>query len=319
MASHSVVVPADDPIMIAGSPHLARLPGLVELSVYEEFPEGLDQQLERVADAEIVISSRNRLKWPASTLECCPRLRMMTTCSIGVDAIDLEAAARLGVVVCNVPGRTAAVVAEHALALMFGAARRLAFATAAVKAGQWLTPDNFVLKGKTLGVIGTGAIGREMLRLGQAVGMKTQAWTFHPSADRSRDLGVPFTDLDTLLATSDVVSIHVKLTTESRHLVGAREIGLMKPTSLLVNTARGPIVDSAALVAALNGGHLAGAALDVFDQEPLPVDDPLLNCEHVVLTPHTADQNVEGRDLLNAGAVDNILAYLDGKPQNVVT
>jgi D-3-phosphoglycerate dehydrogenase len=191
---------------------------------------------------------------------------------------------------------------------MLGTARRLAFTTAQVKAGNWLTPDNFVLNGKTLGVIGAGAIG-----------MKTQAWTFNPTDDRSRELGVALVDLDTLLATSDVVSIHVKLTKESRHLVGARELGLMKPNSLLINTARGPVVDSASLVEALNSGHLAGAGIDVFDQEPLEPNDPLLSCEHVVLTPHTADQNTEGRDLLNSGAVDNILAYLDGKPQNVVT
>lgn len=318
MATRKVVVPADDPVMIAGSPRLDRLPGLVDLSVYEKFPADVDEQLRRVADAEIVVNSRNSLKWPASTLEACPRLRMMTTCSIGVDAIDLEAAARLGVVVCNVPGRTATVVAEHALALMLGTARRLAFATARVKAGEWLTPNNYVLNGKTLGVIGCGAIGREMLRLGQAIGMQTQAWTFHPSDDRSRELGVPFVELDTLLATSDVVSIHIKLTKESRHLVAAREIGLMKPNSLLINTARGAVVDHSALVEALNSGHLAGAALDVFYSEPLPSDDPIRNCEHVILTPHTADQNTEGRDLLNSGAVDNILAYLNGQPQNVV-
>jgi phosphoglycerate dehydrogenase-like enzyme len=187
-----------------------------------------------------------------------------------------------------------------------------------VKAGQWLTPDNCVLNGKRLGVVGCGPIGREMLRLAQAIGMPTQAWTFHPSKERSGELGVPLVDLDTLLATSDVVSIHIKLTKESRHLLGSREIGLMKPGSLLINTARGAVVDSSALVSALNRGHLAGAGLDVFDQEPLLPDDPLLRCEHVVLTPHTADQNTEGRDLLNGGAVDNILAYLNGQPQNVV-
>lgn len=319
MATRRAVVPADDPAMIARSPQLDRLHGLVDLTVYEQFPADLGEQLKRVADAEIVINSRNSLKWPASTLESCPQLRMMTTCSIGVDAIDLEAASRLGIAVCNVPGRTATVVAEHALALMLGAARRLPLTTAKVKSGEWLTPDNFVLNGRTLGVIGAGAIGREMLRLGQAIGMQAQAWTFHPTEDREQELGVPFVDLDTLLATSDVVSIHVKLTKESRHLVGSREIGLMKPGSLLINTARGAVVDSSALVEALDAGHLAGAALDVFAQEPVAAGDPLLACEHVVLTPHTADQNPEGRDLLNSGAVDNILAYLDGKPLNVVT
>ncbi|MBP87291.1 MAG: hypothetical protein CMJ64_11310 [Planctomycetaceae bacterium] len=319
MTSRKVVVPADDPIMIAGSSQLGRLDGLVDVAVHEDFPADPQEHLERVADAEIVVNSRNTLKWPASTLEQCPQLKMMTTCSIGVDAIDLEAAARLGIVVSNVPGRTATVVAEHALALMLGIARRLAFTTAKVKAGEWLTPDNYVLNGRTLGVIGAGAIGREMLRLGGAIGMKTQVWTFNATEERSRELGAPFVDLDTLLATSNVISIHVKLTEQSRHLVGPHELGLMKPGSFLVNTARGAVVDNTALVAALNSGHLAGAALDVFAKEPLPADDPICDCEHVILTPHTADQNTEGRDLLNSGAIDNILAYLDGKPRNVVT
>jgi len=319
MSQPLVVVPADDPVQIAHSPHLQRLREVTEVRLYNQFPADLTEQVQRAQSAEILLNSRGGLKWPATALRQLPRLRMITTCSIGVDSIDLAAARELGIVVSNVPGRTAEVVAEHALALMLGIARRLAFATATLKAGGWRIPDNTLLRGKMLGVVGTGAIGSEMIRLAKAIGMQVQAWTFHPSGERSQQRGVPFVELPQLLATSDVVSIHVKLTEQSRGLIGASEFNQMKPGSLLVNTARGAIVNSAALVAALEAGQLGGAALDVFDLEPLPVDSPLRSCEHVVLTPHSADQNPEGRELLNEGAVDNVLAFLSGRPQNVVT
>jgi D-3-phosphoglycerate dehydrogenase len=179
--------------------------------------------------------------------------------------------------------------------------------------------DNVYLRGKTLGLVGTGAIGGAMARLGRALGMDVVAWTFHPSPERAAALELRYLPLDELLRTADVVSLHVRLTAESRGLLGAREIGLMKPGAILVNTARGPVVDAPALVAALRAGHLAGAALDVHDTEPLPVDHPILACQQVVLTPHNADQTPEGMDLLNAGVVDNVIAFLDGRPQHVVT
>lgn len=318
MSRPKVVVPADYPVMIVGSLHLERLTGSADLTTHSDFPDR-DEQIRRVVDAELMITSRGALKWSTELLEQCHRLQMITTCSIGVDSIDLEAARRLGIVVSNVPGRTKTVVAEHALALLLGVARRLAFTTATMKAGEFITPDNFVMHGKMLGVIGAGSIGCEMIRLGKAIGMSVQAWTFNASEQRSRELEVPFVDLDTLLATSDAISIHVKLTDDSRGLIGQRELGLMKPNCLLVNTARGPVVDTAALIAALNSGHLGGVGQDVFDAEPLPPNDPLLSCEHAVFTPHTADQNDEGRDLLNSGAVDNVLAFIAGRPQNVVS
>ena len=135
----------------------------------------------------------------------------------------------------------------------------------------------------------------------------------------ARELGVEFVELDELLRESDVVSLHVRLSDESRHLIGAREFELMKPGALFINAGRGELVDTAALVDALQSEHLAGAALDVFDQEPLPPDHPILGCEQVVLTPHLADQTPEGIELLNEGAVSNVIAFLEGRPQNIVT
>jgi D-3-phosphoglycerate dehydrogenase len=243
---------------------------------------------------------------------------MITVCGIGTDAIDLETARQRGIVVSNIPGQTAPIVAEHALALMFSVARRAWFATHELKQGRWPRHDNTYLRGKTLGVIGTGSIGAAMAKLGQAIGMTVQAWTFNPSPDREAELGVRFVAMDDLLRTSDVVSVHVKLTERTQGLIGEREIGLMKPGALLINTARGAVVQTPALVAALQSGHLGGAGIDVFDVEPLPPDHPLLACDHVVLTPHNADQTPEGMDILNAGVVDNVIAFLEGKPRNRV-
>ena len=166
--------------------------------------------------------------------------------------------------------------------------------------------------------MGTGNIGSELARLANAVGMDVVAWTFHPTDERSRSLGVRYLELDELLATADVVSLNVALTTETRGMIGEREIGLMKPGAFLVNGGRGALVETDALVRALHSGHLGGAGLDVYDTEPLPADHPILSCEQVVLTPHMADQTPEGMDLLNEGAVDNVIAFLEGHPQNIV-
>ena len=178
--------------------------------------------------------------------------------------------------------------------------------------------DNVYLQGRTLGIVGTGHIGAEMARLGRAIGMNVIAWTYNPSEARAEALRVQFVSLDELLQTSDVVSLHVRLTEESHHLVGARELGLMKQGAFLINVARGGVIDTDALITALNSGHLGGAAIDVYDQEPLPANHPLLECEQVILTPHCADMTPEGVELLNEGAVDNIIAFLEGTPQNVV-
>jgi D-3-phosphoglycerate dehydrogenase len=243
---------------------------------------------------------------------------MVAVCGIGTDAIDLDAARALGLVVCNIGDRTAPIVAEHALALMFAAARRAWFHTNELKQGRWSAVYNVYLRGKTLGLVGTGPIAAAMAGLGKAVGMHVRAWTFHPSEERARRLGVEFVSLDELVGTSDVVSVHVKLTEQSRGLLGRREIGLMKPGAVLVNTARGAILDNAALAEALNAGRLGGAGLDVYEVEPLPADHPLLACEQVVLTPHNADLTTEGMEILNGTTVDNIIAWCEGRPQNRV-
>jgi D-3-phosphoglycerate dehydrogenase len=314
-----IVVPGDDPAQIQGSAHLERLKPFGEVIVYTDRPASPDEQVQRAAEAHVLLNSRGAVKWPAEVLRQCSKLRMITVFGIGTDSIDLAAAQELGITVCNIPGRTAPVVAEHAFGLMLACAKRAVFQTDELRAGRWSTRvENVYLYGKVLGVVGTGNIGSRMAQLGRAIGMRVVAWTFHPNPQRAAELELEFVELDALLRTADVVSLHVKLTDQSRGLIGRRELALMKPGAILVNTGRGALVDEAALIEALDSGHLTGAGLDVFTQEPLPPDAPILRCRHMVLTPHNADSTPEGIDFLNEGAVDNTLAFLEGHPQNVV-
>jgi phosphoglycerate dehydrogenase-like enzyme len=315
-----IVVPGDDPQQIHGSPELARFEPYGEVTVYTDRPSDDAEKLRRLHGAQILLNSRGAVRWPSELLRQLPDLRFITVFGIGTDSIDLATARQQGIVVSNIPGKTAPVVAEHAFGLMFACAKRVVFQTGELRAGRWGTRiDNVLLGGKTLGVVGVGNIGARMAALGRAIGMRVLAWTFHPSPERAAQLVVEFVELDDLLAQSDVVSLHLGLTDQSRGIIGERELRLMKRGAILVNTGRGPLVDESALIAALESGHLGGAGLDVFSQEPLPPDAPILRAPHVTLTPHNADSTPEGLHFLNVGAVDNAIAFLEGRPQNVVT
>jgi D-3-phosphoglycerate dehydrogenase len=314
----NILVPGDDPPQIAGSPQLDRLQPYGELTVHTTRPADKAEQIERARGFEVIINSRGSVTWRQEELRSLPDLRMITTCSIGTDMIDLTAARELSIVVSNQPGRTAPVVAEHMFGLLFTVAKRAAFQTAQVRAHKWTRRMNLGVRGKVLGIVGTGNIGAEVARIGKALGMEVIAWTFHPSPERARQLGVRFVDLDELLEQADYVSLHVALTQDTRHLIGEAQLARMKPGAVLLNGARGPVVDLDALAAALDAGHLAGAGLDVFPDEPFEADHPIKKCDQVVFTPHAADQTPEGVDLLNGGAVDNVIAFLNGTPQNNV-
>ena len=314
-----IVVPGDDPPQIQSSPHLERLAPYGDVVLYTDRPITSAEKVNRAKEADILINSRGMVNWTTPVLRQLSKLQMITTCSIGTDMIDLQVAKELGVVVCNQPGRTAPVVAEHAFGLMFALAKRTAFHTAETKAGRWNRIDNIFLRNKILGIVGTGNTGSEMIKLGQAIGMDVIAWTFHPSQEKADRLGIQYVSFEQLLQTADVISLHVKLTDESRHLIDKQELELMKQGALLINCARGEVVQTDALVEALDAGRLSGAGIDVYDQEPPPSDYPLLTCKQVILTPHCADMTPEGVDLLNQGAVNNIIAYLEGHPENIVS
>lgn len=319
MAGHiQIVVPGDAPVQIAGSPHLEKLRPYGEVVLYDTRPASVAEKIARVRDADVIMNTRGAVTWGEAEFSHLPKLKMITTCSIGTDMFDLDAAKARGIAICNQPGRTAPVVAEHIFGLMFAVAKRAAYFTAAMKNGGWPRLDNAMLQGKTLGIIGAGNTGAEMARLARAIGMAVIAWTFHPSVERGERLGVRFVEWDALLETADVISLHVALTEDTEGLIGKAELAKMKKGVLLLNGARGAIVDTDALAEALNRGHVGGAGIDVFEEEPAPSDHPLFACDQVVLTPHCADMTPEGVDLLNSGAVENVIAFLEGRTRNAV-
>ncbi len=313
-----ILVPGDDPEQIASSPQLDRLEAYGDVTLYSTRPADFREQIDRATGFHIIINSRGAVRWHREELERLPDLKMIATCSIGTDMIDLAVARQKGIVVSNQPGRTAPVVAEHMFGMMFAVAKRMAFHTAEIREGRWSMRMNAGIQGKVLGIVGTGNIGAEMARLGRAVGMEVIAWTFNPSDDRARELGLRFVELEELLESADVVSLHVALTDDTHHLIGAAELERMKPEAMVLNGARGGVLDLDALATALQSGAIAGAGLDVFPEEPFVSEHLLKQCENVVLTPHAADQTPEGKELLNAGAVDNIIAFLEGNPRNNV-
>jgi phosphoglycerate dehydrogenase-like enzyme len=313
-----VVIPGDFPPMVGRSRHLNDLRQIADVIIYSDRPQSIEEKRRRLEPADILLNSRGAVQFTAEVISELPKLKMIAVCGIGYDAIHLPSATAAGIVVSNIPGKTAVVVAEHALALMLGTARRLPAMTNDVCSGRWSGNLGMSLAGRQVGIIGTGNIGCQMARICRGIGMDVVAWSFHRDDQKAAEFGFRYVELDELLKTSDAISLHVRLTEQTRGMIGRRELNLMKPTAILVNTARGPVVDTQALVDTLNSGHLFGAALDVYDSEPVPVDHPLLQCPNLVLTPHSADQTQEGLDLLTLGCVENIKAFLSGKPINVV-
>jgi glyoxylate reductase len=251
-------------------------------------------------------------------LEACPRLRVVSSCSVGLDHVDLVAAAARGIPVGHTPGVLTETTADLAFALLLAAARRVTEADRFVRDGAWTAarhwePDLFLgrdVHGATLGIVGLGAIGRALARRGAGFGMRVLGW----SRSAREVPGVTRVPLEALLAESDFVSLHVALTDETRGLIDARALARMKPGAVLVNTTRGGVVDEAALAAALRDGRLAGAALDVFEREPLPAGSPLVELPNLVLTPHIGSASVATRGRMADLAVANLLAGLEGLP-----
>ncbi len=313
-----VVIPGDAPPLVGHSQHLNQLRDFADVHYYGDRPASDGEMLERLAPADVLLNSRSAVKVSGDLLNQLPKLKMIAVCGIGYDSIDIDAASKQGIIVSNIPGRTATVVAEHAFGLMLAVSRQMASMTERLRAGQWASDVSKSLIGKRIGVIGTGNIGLEMIRLCSDFGMEIVAWTFHPDKAKAAEFGFRYVSLDDLLSTSDVVSLHVRLSAETRGMIGAPRLQQMKPGAIIINTARAAVVDTAALAAALNEDHLFGAGVDVDDAEPITSSNPLLSCRNVVLTPHSADRTPEGLDLLKLGCVDNIRAFLDGRPQNVV-
>jgi glyoxylate reductase len=260
----------------------------------------------------------------AELLDAEPQLKVISNFAVGYDNIDVDAATARGVIVCNTPGVLTETTADLSWALLMAAARRVVEGADYVRAGKWQTWGPTLLMGAdvhhaTLGIIGFGRIGKEVAKRGRGFDMRLLAYDAYPDREAAESLGVELVGLDRLLAESDFVTLHCTLTEETRRLIDAEALEKMKPSAILVNAARGPVVDTEALVAALESGKIAGAALDVTEPEPVPADHPLVGMPNVVIVPHIASASVATRNKMAVIAAENLLAALRGdRPAHVV-
>jgi phosphoglycerate dehydrogenase-like enzyme len=278
-----------------------------------------DELVAAIGDCAIAVAMRERTPFPRRLIARLPNLELLVTTGMRNASIDVAAAADHGVVVCGTPtaGQPAA---ELTWALILALLRRLPQENAAFRAdGPWQSTLGHDLAGKTLGVIGLGKLGTRVAAVARAFGMNVTAWSRNLTADRCRDAGVTLAgSLDALLESADIVTLHIVLSGRTHGLLGERELRRMKPTAVLINTSRGPLVDERALIAALSAGTIAGAGLDVFDIEPLPPNHPFRRLPNVLATPHLGYVTAENYRALYGGAVEDIAAWLDGAPLRVL-
>jgi glyoxylate reductase len=301
---------------------LARLSAAAEVEVWPgELPPPMRHLRTALSHSDAILSMVTD-KIDARLIADSPRLRIISNLAVGVDNIDLDAATRAGIVVGHTPGVLTEATADLAFGLLMATARRIAEGDRQVRAGKWRTWGPMTLLGRdvhssTLGIIGFGAIGRAMARRASGFAMRVLYLKRRATpAAGDKVVGALGVSLRRLLAESDYVSIHVPLTPKTRHLIGQREFSLMKPGAILINTARGAVVDQAAMLAALKSGRLAGAGLDVTDPEPIAANDPLLRLDNVVITPHIGSASIATRAQMAAIAVGNVLdVFADRLPR----
>ena len=313
-----IVIPDDFPPMISGSKYLEMLKPYGEVVVYSTRAESEEELITRLENAWALINVRAYTQFTRSLMESLPELEIISILGTGTDNVDLEAATGHGIVVTNTPAASTVSVAEHAFALLIDCARFVALGDRKIRQGEWYHSTGFELEGKTLGLVGLGLIAQHAAKIGRGFGMNVVSWSRTKDEERARRCGVKLVEFDELLRISDFISLHLRLTEETKGIISEREFGLMKSNAILVNTARGAIVDEYALVQALREKKITAAGLDVFDQEPLPSDHPLLELDNVVLTPHLGWVTHEASERLEKMPVDNIINYREGKPTFVV-
>jgi len=282
----------------------------------EAFPEHIadqDQLARRLHTFECAVLMRERTAFPKSLIERLPNLRLIVTAGMRNAAIDLEAATQRGIQVCGTEMMGYS-TSELAWGLILALFRRIPAENAAIRAGQWQTAVGHSIRGKTLGILGLGRLGAQVAAVGKAFGMEVTAWSQNLTDAKAAEHGATRVSKEDLFARSDVVSLHVVLSERTRGIVAATDLARMKPTAYLVNTSRGPIVAEAALLDCLRNRRIAGAALDVFDQEPLPKDHPLIALDNVILTPHLGYAVEESYRMVYGQTVEAIRGFLAGKP-----
>ena len=294
-----------------------RLPH-VDMVVFRDTLAEPDALVERLAGFDGVLAMRERTPFPASLLARLPNLRLLITTGERNRGIDAAVCAAQGITFCGTPSFGAPTV-DLTWGLILALARRIPEQVAALHAGRWQTAIGHGLEGKTLGVVGLGKLGKRVAKVGQAFGMDVIAWSTNLSAEAATAAGVTRVDKAELFRRADVVTLHYLLSDRSRGIVGTAELGAMKPSAILVNTSRGPLVDQPALLAALHEKRIAGAGIDVYDIEPLPADHPLLSAPNTVLTPHLGYATEENYRAYFNGAVEAIEAWEKGEPIRVIT
>ncbi|SNR51572.1 Phosphoglycerate dehydrogenase [Haloechinothrix alba] len=288
-----------------------------EITVFTEPLGGHDRVIEALEGFDVVVAMRERTPFPARVLHSLPDLKLLVSTGQRNAAIDMDAAHAAGITVCGT-GYLPYPTAEATWALILAAARNVPSEERSVREGGWQRTVGTALRGKTLGLIGLGRLGGQVAQIGRAFGMNVVAWSQNLTAERASEHGATALSLGELLGTADVVSIHLVLSDRSRGLLGARELDSMKRGALLVNTSRGPIVDEAALLDAVQRGHIR-AALDVYDTEPLPADHPLRSAPNTVLTPHIGYVCDDVYRVFYQDAVEDIAAFEAGSPIRVMT
>jgi phosphoglycerate dehydrogenase-like enzyme len=290
----------------------------IELTSLERHIDDEAELAAALAGASVVVAMRERTRFTPSLFDALPDLKLLVTTGPFNAVIDMEAAAAHGVTLCGTGGMITP-TSELAWALILGLLRQVPADDADMRAGRWQRHVGTGLQGLRLGLLGLGRLGSLVAKVGVAFDMDVVAWSTNLTPERCAEAGVGYVTRDELFATSDVVSVHLVLGPRSRGLVGRAELAAMKPTAVLVNTSRGPIVDEAALIDALRSGTIAGAGLDVFDQEPLPPDHPLRTLPNTVLTPHVGYVTRQTYEIFYHDIVEDIRAWRDGVPIRLVT
>jgi phosphoglycerate dehydrogenase-like enzyme len=297
----------------------SKVKGDVEFKAFNEHLDGPDKVIAALQGFQIVVAMRERTGFPKAVIDALPDLKLLITTGMRNASIDTEAAKARGVTVCGT-GSFGSPTSGIAIGLMLELTRHIGYENARLHAGAtWQSTIGPDLEGMTLGVLGLGKLGIRTANIARAFGMKVIAWSQNLTAEKASEAGATYVSKEDLFRQADFVSIHVVLSPRSRGLVGAKEIGLMKPTAYIINTSRGPIIDEAALLAALRDKKIAGTGLDVFDTEPLPVDHPLRKMDNAVITPHLGYVSEQNYKNYFAGVAEDIRGFLDGKPMRVMT
>jgi len=316
MEHHRFKVVVTHPIHPEG---IKVLEEIAEVHVLPEAPRSEEELIKAIADADAVLVTLNVEPVTRRVIESAPKLKIIARHGVGYDNVDVKAATERGIWVTIAPVN-ASTVAEFTIALIFALAHKVVQRDRFIKSGSWtpqnLRPQHLVgidVQDKILGIVGLGRIGQEVAKRAACLGMKVVYYDVVRRKELEEQLSIEYRDLETLLKISDFVSLHVPLTPQTKHLIGERELKLMKPTAYLINTARGPVVDMNALVRALKEGWIAGAALDVFEEEPLPPNHPLLSLDNVILSPHMATHTDDCKKRVAATAAQEIVRVLKGE------